>query len=406
MKTKYFNIFFYLLPLFFIISLGANATSFEAAVSALFGITSSTPPLESTGVLNIASSVFDEFYKGLNQWMWSYSYSNTHTDVNHIGIYTKLANAILPIFWLLVQLMMVLGFVVFLYTSLTEAGKKIINLIVYIFFAAIFLESSIFFKEWLFEPMIDFLIGIMMLLLGNEANILASQSIGIAIFGGVEKEFDKIFNLIGLMWEDVGWTEIKALFVIILLTLTYAGLYAIFSILIFIGFFGFYVMMAMLPLVLLFAMVSRQFLSSWFKTTLNYFLIPIMTAFVMSITLLFLDNSITSLTDAKDYISNGEIFTAAIGMALFVGILSIGMHWKAPELAAGLTGGIVSGAGSVVGTAAAVAGGSWVITRGIAGGGANAISGWRGGSYGNKSSLSYQASQDFRAKMLKGGEDF
>ena len=68
------------------------------------------------------------------------------------------------------------------------------------------------------------------------------------------------------------------------------------------------------------------------KTTLNYFLIPIMSAIVMSITLLFLDNSISSLELIQENIDlSQEVFTTVLGMALFVGILSIGLHWKAPE---------------------------------------------------------------------------
>jgi hypothetical protein len=39
--------------------------------------------------------------------------------------------------------------------------------------------------------------------------------------------------------------------------------------------------------------------------------------------------------------------TTAIGFVFLVGIFSIGLHWKAPEFAAAITGGMASGAGSI-----------------------------------------------------------
>ena len=356
-------------------------------VKNIFGTTSSAIPVPiSVDVLNISSSIFDRFFEGLNKWLWSYS--NTHVD--HIGMYDKLGSALQPIFAAILQLLALFIFTTLLLGKFADKFYNLIKFFVFIVIASLFLGQGDLFKEWIFEPLLDLLVGLMMILLGNADNILNTTTIGQAIFGGVEQEFDKIFNLIGLMWEDVGFRDFKALLAIVALSLTYGGLYFIFSVLIFIGFFGFYVMMGVLPIILLFAIVSRQFLVSWLKTTLNYFLIPIMTAIVMSITLLFLDNAYSSLLDALDYFSNGEVFTTVLGMALFVGILSIGLHWKAPEFAAGLTGGMVSGAGSVVGATAAVAGGSWAIAKGIQSGGFNATSGFRGGSWGNQSSMAYQ----------------
>jgi hypothetical protein len=42
-----------------------------------------------------------------------------------------------------------------------------------------------------------------------------------------------------------------------------------------------------------------------------------------------------------------SIFVKDIGFVFLVGIFSIGLHWKAPEFAAAITGGMASGAGSI-----------------------------------------------------------
>ena len=381
-----------------------NGELLTIIVKGIFGtISSATPVPISVDALNISSAIFDRFFEGLNKWLWSYN--NTHND--HIGMYDKLGSALQPIFAAILQLLALFIFTTLLLGKFADKFYNLIKFFVFIVIASLFLGQGDLFKEWIFEPLLDLLVGLMMILLGNADNILNTTTIGQAIFGGVEQEFDKIFKTIGLMWRDVGWTEFKALLAIVALSLTYGGLYFIFSVLIFIGFFGFFVMMGVFPIVLVMAIFTRQILLAWFKTAFNYFLIPLFTAIIMSITLLFLDLAINSLDSTLfRQETNQEIFTTALGMALFVGVLSIGLHWKAPEFAAGLSGGIASGAGSVVGAGAAIAGGSWVIARGIAGGGANAVSGYRGGNLGNKNSMAYNIMNDHRAKMQKGGEDF
>jgi hypothetical protein len=50
----------------------------------------------------------------------------------------------------------------------------------------------------------------------------------------------------------------------------------------------------------------------------------------------------------NQYLSPADsIFVKDIGFVFLVGIFSIGLHWKAPEFAAAITGGMASGAGSI-----------------------------------------------------------
>lgn len=363
---------------------------FTIVKSALFGI-GSEPPNTSGIVVSIAGDIFGQFFKGLDAWAFK----------NNGGMYKQLADALLPIFLGLINIIIILILFSLLLGKFTDKALKLGKFMIFCFFAILLLESPALFQNWFYEPLLELLAGLILILLKVET--IVGVDIATAIFGGIENVFSKIFTEIEEISQSVGVTEGKKMFALLSLILAFGGLYFIFSMLIFVGFFGFFVMIGSFPIILTFSIVNRQVLFAWLKTTLNYFLIPLYTAIVMSITLLFLDDALRALITFN---INIGIFSKELGLALFVAILSIGLHWKAPEFAAGISGGMASGAGSVVGATAAVGAGALAATKGAVAGGANITSGFRGGNLGNKNSMLYQMSQEGRERLLKGGEDF
>jgi hypothetical protein len=112
---------------------------------------------------------------------------------------------------------------------------------------------------------------------------------------------------------------------------------------------------------------------------MNYFLIPIFTAAVMSVTISFIQEASAAIENLSP---TDSIFTKDVGFVFLVGIFSIGLHWKAPEFAAAITGGMASGAGSIVGTATAVGAAAWGLSKSPVGGSKNITnfaSGFTGG---------------------------
>jgi type IV secretory pathway VirB6-like protein len=172
----------------------------------------------------------------------------------------------------------------------------------------------------------------------------------------------------------------------------FAALYAIFTILIIVGFFGFMLLLGFAPIFMAIGIFNKGIFFAWLKATMNYFLIPIFTAAVMSVTIVFIGEA----ADAIEGLSPSDsIFIRDVGFVFLVGIFSVGLHWKAPEFAAAISGGMASGAGSIVGTAASVGAAAWGLSKTPLGGGrnlTNSISGATGsGMFGNQNTKSYQA---------------
>ena len=356
---------------------------------------------------SVGEYVFNNFNAKLNQWLGGSIIKPPGSEYLELGIYQKLSNALRGILiWVLTLLLIFAGFA-FYFSQLSKALLPLSILIIKTVFVITLLDYSLF-SQWILTPLMDLVVGVISILLPNNNN---SNDIAGIVFGTVDNYFVEIFDAIKAYYNNISLNlfggnitnSLLNIFAAFTLMLGFAGLYAIFGVLMVLGFFGAYIMFAVMPIVLVLFLINKQFLYSWMRTTFNYLLIPIFTATVMSVTLHFLNGVAVKILkmDPTD-----SIFTADFGVAIFIAIFSIGLHWKAPEFAAGISGGVVSGAGSIVGTVAAVGGGAWALTRGTAYGGANFTSGFRGGTAGNEGSGAYRAGQSFDRlyeKYLKGG---
>jgi type IV secretory pathway VirB6-like protein len=222
-------------------------------------------------------------------------------------------------------------------------------------------------------------------------------SLAATIFG-VDQHFDALFASIerydSLLEEKGAWYSfhIFKLLVTYLIIGLFAALYAIFTILIIVGFFGFMLLLGFAPIFMAIGIFNKGIFFAWLKATMNYFLIPIFTAAVMSVTIVFIGEAADAI---EGLAPSDSIFIRDVGFVFLVGIFSVGLHWKAPEFAAVISGGMASGAGSIVGTAASVGAAAWGLSKTPLGGGrnlTNAISGSTGsGMFGNQNTKSHQA---------------
>jgi hypothetical protein len=360
-----------------------------------------TPVSNSSNMLNIDSvggDIFKNFYSGLEKWFGG--------DGVNPGIYQKFADAVQTPFEIGLTIAILIVGIAMYFGRWVEHARKFIKL----FFATIifigFLDYETF-AYWIFEPMLGLLIGVMKILLGASGNVNLTDAI-FAIDGHFSKLFNAVDKYTTMLGDNDGFFDIVVDKKIVawLMVLVFGGLYAIFTILIIVGFFGFILLLGFAPIFMAIGVFSKGIFLSWLKSLMNYFLIPIFTAAVMSITLSFIGQ-------ATDVVSNltfeDSIYIKEIGYVFLVGIFSVGLHWKAPEFAAAITGGMASGAGSIVGTAAAVGGAAWAFSKSPLGGAKNTgnfISGWKGGAGGNSMSSSYrtgQAMQGLYEKFRTGG---
>ncbi len=357
------------------------------------------------GDFSVTGELFVGFYEKAQLWLWGGAYNGEQ----YVGIYDKFATALEPLFIVISGLMLLVAGFSFFVPAAQKVFTKVIKLIVYIMVVFLLLESNNFIKEYVHEPLMSLLLGIMQIYLGNGDVAFGgsdAQIVAKAIFGGVEGFFNEIFFQIERYWNSISLSKFSQAFAAIALVLAFALLYTVFSLLVILGFFGYFIMLSALVIILMLSIINKQVLFSWLKTTLNFFLIPMFTAAVMSITLIFFNDVINSL---RELTATTTIFNKDIATALLVAIFSIGMHWKAPEFAAGISGGMMSGAGSIAGAAAAVGGGAWALSKGVVTTPTNVVSGFRGGNIGNPGGASYrggQFMQDMYQKLRAGGTHF
>jgi hypothetical protein len=187
------------------------------------------------------------------------------------------------------------------------------------------------------------------------------------LFGGVDQKFIEIFNKLTIFRDSIdpdlldAFSNLDSYIAYLLLLVAFSFLYAIYFILIIISYFGFFLLLAFAPIIFFIALMNKQMFFSWLRTLLNYFLIAVFTAAVMSLTIDFIVSVIESLHDLK--YKDNALLSFEFARTILIAVLSIGMHWKAPEFAAGITGGIVSSATSVVGSAVAVGASAWGLTK-------------------------------------------
>ena len=333
--------------------------------------------------VSIGRYVFKTFFDGLRDWVFG-----SHDQQGKFQVF---ADKLRPyVERAMVLMIIVFGLLVFFGKSQEYAIKVLQALIAFVVVLAFFEFET--FNDWIFDPLLGLLIGTMKTIFdSNETGLVET------IFG-VDPHFDALFASIEsyttLLSEKGAWFEVQMFkkLVAYLIIGLFGGLYAIFTILIIVGFFGFMLLLGFAPIFMAIGIFNKGIFFAWLKATMNYFLIPIFTAAVMSVTISF----IADASDAIRQLSPSDsIFIRDVGFVFLVGIFSVGLHWKAPEFASASSGGMASGAGSIVGTAASVGAAAWGLSKTPLGGGrnlTNAIAGSTGsGMFGNQNTKSHQA---------------
>lgn len=218
-------------------------------------------------------------------------------------------------------------------------------------------ESSIY-MDWIYGTFMDTSqhLSSFMASSGKNTSGLAG------IFQSVDAIFGKIFSIIDVVyskggaWWHVG-TNMEIGIVIFGLTIVFGSLYAIFTVLIIQGWLMLQLLIAVggIPIILSGTPFTRHIFTSWLRACFQYALTPVFTAAVMGLTITALDSAVAHL-QTIDIIKNG-VFNADVGAVFLIGVVSIWLHLKAPELASALTGGTMTQMGGAIGGAASLAGG-------------------------------------------------
>lgn len=332
--------------------------------------------------ISIGRYVFGTFFDGLTKW----AFGTNHQQ----GKFQVFADQIRPYIEKAMVSMIIIFALLSYFGKFQEYSIKILQALIAFVVVLAFLELDTF-KSWIFEPLLALLIGTMKTIFdSNETGLVET------IFG-VDQHFDALFASLerydSLLEEKGAWYSFQILKqgVTYLMIALFAGLYAIFTILIIVGFFGFMLLLGFAPIFMAIGIFNKGIFFAWLKATMNYFLIPIFTAAVMSVTIVFIGEAAKAI---EGLAPSDSIFIRDVGFVFLVGIFSVGLHWKAPEFAAAISGGMASGAGSIVGTAASVGAAAWGLSKTPLGGGrnlTNAISGSTGsGMFGNQNTKSHQ----------------
>ena len=350
---------------------------------------------------SIGGDLFTKIYTGFNNWLVG--------SEGNDGIYELFADAVLPLLISAFLLMIILYGASMFFSKWTDRAIKMIKTMVIVALAIAFIDNFDLFNYFFLDTLLDILKGTLNILLQTPNAMIAitddAKFLSSSVFGGVDFFFKEVFEAIKGYEDDLEKAksilsfEIEKKIALLLLILTFSALYAIFFILIVVGFFGFFLMMGFAPVFMAIGTFHKPTFFAWLKTTLNYFLIPIFTAAVMSMTIPFLSDAVTAIGKLP---VNGSVWTAELGTAFLIAIFSIGLHWKAPEFAAGITGGMASGAGSIVATAGAVGAGAWGLSRQVGAAGAGAAGYGSGQSAGNRMGASVR--QSLAERYSKGGK--
>jgi hypothetical protein len=332
--------------------------------------------------VSIGKYVFNTFYGGLEKWVFG-----SHDQQGKFQVF---AETLKPYLEKSMVLMITIFGLLSFFGKYQEYGIKVLQALIAFVVVLAFFEWETF-NYWIFTPLLDLLIGTMKVLFDSNETSLAAT-----IFG-VDQHFDALFKSIerydSLLEEKGAWYSFQIFkqLVTYLIIGLFAALYAIFTILIIVGFFGFMLLLGFAPIFMAIGIFNKGLFFAWLKATMNYFLIPIFTAAVMSVTIVFIGEAAQAIGRLSP---SDSIFIRDVGFVFLVGIFSVGLHWKAPEFASAISGGMASGAGSIVGTAASVGAAAWGLSKTPLGGGrnlTNAISGSTGsGMFGNQNTKSHQ----------------
>ena len=253
---------------------------------------------------------------------------------------------------------MIVGWIIL--SGKSEKGKELfITVLLSTFITGIVFSYGIY-KSWIMDTILLQSFKIQGFFLTMDGS-LPSQ-----VFTGVDKTFELFYGQIGKLWEGTSIFSSDGtltMFVLIVLSVIFGTLYLVFAVLVIFSTFAIFVFFVIggIPLFLAIIPKTRFIFYAWLRAILNYALIPIFASIVMAISIKFLNAAIEDLINL-DIRKNG-VLNLAVANAMFIGILSIFFHLKAPEFAAALTGGQPSGVGGFFTTSFAVAGTSFAIMK-------------------------------------------
>lgn len=239
--------------------------------------------------------------------------------------------------------------------------------------------------EWVYNPIINTMFSLSSFYISS-----GEDSSGmVSVFDNLDKVFGKLMLAIDTMSNKPveGWgmgSTVKVFFIALALGLVFGALYAVFVTLMIWGFFAIHIMLLVGIFPLFFAAFkeTRHIFFAWLKAVIAYMLIPVFTAIIMSLTMFFVA---TAIDDIASIDPNQGVFTASVGGALLVGVLSIFFHMKAPEFANALTGGQSSGISGLAGSVGAIGmGGAMLAQKSGMTGGMSGAGKWAAGAAGNK----------------------
>ena len=175
-------------------------------------------------------------------------------------------------------------------------------------------------------------------------------------------DFINSYDPPGASWATNAWGYMQAGVLLIALIVSYSGAYIVFLVLLILGYFSLYVLFTVGGICIFLAPFkkTRFIFFSWLRALMNYALVIVFTAIIMSICYYGLNKELTELVALK---GSGSIFTSQYLAALCWSILTFGVLLKGPDYAAALSGGqagstsgIAGGIGMVVGAGASVLG--------------------------------------------------
>lgn len=293
--------------------------------------------------------MFAEFY---GQMMTTFNAFMDDKYQNFIEAFKPLAVVILTIYIIIVSWILL--------TGRSEKGKELfITVLLTTFISGIVFSYGVY-KSWIMDTILFQSFKIQGFFLTMDGSLPSH------FFSGVDKTFELFYGQMGKIWEGTSILSSDGtltMFVIIVLSVIFGALYMVYAVLVIFSTFAIFVFFVIggIPLFLAIIPKTRFIFYAWLRAILNYALIPIFAAIVMAISIKFLNASIEDLMKL-DIRKNG-VLNLAVGNAMFIGVLAIFFHLKAPEFAAALTGGQPSGVGGFFTTSFAIAGTSFAIMK-------------------------------------------
>lgn len=245
-----------------------------------------------------------------------------------------------------------------------EKSKEWLSSIIYLMvFQGTVIETTAYI-DWVIEPILGTVFDVVswLAIQAQAGGTTSTGKLGIAaLFNAFDSTIGNVINAIANMQPPGGmnlWLYIQASVVILVLTVIYAANYAAFFVLALIGVLSMDMLFVFGP-VFLFFMVFKETRSvgiSWLRAVANYAMMIIFVGLAASLMIYLLSTLSAQLValDPADGVMN-----ATVGGTLLLGVMSLYLLLKAPDLAAAVTGG-AAGNTSVVAGGLALAAGSLV----------------------------------------------